>query len=278
MAATSHNPDEDDDVPETDPLKMFLPAAADTTSSVGEPQDQEHQLQHHFLRSIDSTVTTRQLHSRGLSFQLWPAASTLVSLLDDSRTGPLSATLSSLCTDQKRLRILELGSGTGLVGIVAAAILSANVTLTDLPHVLPNLQFNVDTNAAVVAAAGGSLQVSSLRWGEVEDAEHVGREFDLILASDVVYYDDLYEPLLETLRLLFFGGGDVCRDEKEMVFVMSHLRRWKKDSSFFKKARKMFDTEVLHVDSPRDGCRTGVAVYRFKRRSKKQDTTKTRED
>ncbi|KAM1701915.1 hypothetical protein TB2_026645 [Malus domestica] len=217
----------------------------------------------HCLHSINSAVFIRELRSQGISFQLWPPATTLLTLLDghrrDPSTGPLGPTLSALDSRQRPHRILELGSGTGIVGIAAAATLGATVTVTDLPHVIPNLLFNVEANASVLAANGGVVHVAALRWGEAADVEKIGREFDLILASDVVYHDHLYEPLLNTLRLLMSGEAE----EEGRVFVMAHMRRWKKDSAFFKKARKLFEVEVLHVDPPCLGSRVGVAVYRF---------------
>lgn len=226
-------------------------------AGAGEPQ-----LQQHYIRSINSMLTIRQLPSQGLSFQLWPAATTLVNLLDDHCRDPIKSPLSpvlsvtSNCLDRRPLKILELGSGTGLVGIAAAVMLGANVTVTDLPHVIPNLQFNADANSDVLKANGGNVVVSALSWVEAGDVERVGREFDVILASDVVYHDHLYEPLLQTLYLLL-GGRETTS------FVMAHLRRWKKDSAFFKKAKKAFNVEVLYEDSPSEGSRVGVVVYRF---------------
>lgn len=221
-------------------------------------------LQKHSLRSINSTVVIRQLPSEGLSFQLWPAATTLVSLLDayrcDSASSPLTSTLSILSVDANRrpLNILELGTGTGIVGIVAAITLGANVTVTDLPRVVPNIQFNANANAGVLAANGGAVNVAALRWGHADDVEVIGRDLDLILASDVVYHDHLYEPLLQTLGMLLLGD-----QRKKRIFVMAHLRRWKKESAFFKKARKLFNVDVLHMDNPCEGSRVGVIVYRF---------------
>ncbi|XP_022133230.1 protein N-lysine methyltransferase METTL21A-like [Momordica charantia] len=229
------------------------------------------ELQHHFIRSINSTLAIRQLPSRGLSFQLWPAATTLVKLLDEQRshpeTSPLTPTLTALRdgSDRRTLEVLEIGSGTGLVGIAAAATLGAIVTVTDLSHVIPNLQFNVEANAEVLAANGGRVQVAPLHWGEAIDTELIGREFELVLASDVVYHDHLYDPLLQTLRSFLLGGGN-----PKMVFLMAHLRRWKKDSAFFKKARKLFEVEVLHTDPPPPGARIGVVVYRFAARQSKK--------
>src|SRR5437588_35568 len=45
-------------------------------------------------------------------------------------------------------KALELGSGTGLVGLAVAAVLKIPVLLTDLPQIVPNLQRNVDANAS----------------------------------------------------------------------------------------------------------------------------------
>lgn len=250
------NPDDDDD-PDPDPN----PNLNNNNSPIEKLHSPNQQQQLHYLPSLHSTVVIRQLPSQGLSFQLWPAATSLFSLLDLHRshpsTSPLSPFLSSP-SPRRRLRILELGSGTGLVGITAALTLSADVTVTDLPHVLPNLEFNARANSDVLARHGGSVEVAALSWGEVEQMEGlIGREYDLVLGSDVVYHDHLYDPLLRTL------GFFLVRGPRRTVFVMAHLRRWKKEAVFFKRARKMFDVEVIHRDGPSDGSRVGVVAYCF---------------
>ncbi|CAK7339567.1 unnamed protein product [Dovyalis caffra] len=249
---------EEDSEDDTNPIKVLLPGNENGFSEL-QRDTPAQQVQQHYIRSINSTVVIRQLPSQGLSFQLWPAATTLVTLLDNHSTSPLSPILDAISNGPTlgSLRILELGSGTGIVGIAAAVTLGAKVMVTDLPHVIPNLQFNVDANVDVLASRGGTVSVAALRWGEDADVEAVGREFDLVLASDVVYYDHLYDPLLKTLRLLMLGEG------KKMVFVMAHLKRWKKDSAFFKRAKKVFNVEVVYVDRPSEGSRVGVVVYRF---------------
>ncbi|XP_073150576.1 uncharacterized protein [Henckelia pumila] len=225
---------------------------------------QSHQIFH--LNSINSTILIRQLPSQGLSFQLWPAAATLVTLLDRGRAGDstasaLSSLLDANAHQHRRLRILELGSGTGVVGIAAAALLRASVTVTDLSHVLPNMRYNIDANAGILGLRGGDVNSAPLSWGDVGEMETIGREYDIILASDVVYHDHLYEPLIQTLKFFLLGS------EKEMVFLMAHLKRWKKESAFFKKANKFFDVKVLYTDNPCNGARVGVKVYTFVRKA-----------
>ncbi|KAL0291896.1 UNVERIFIED_CONTAM: Protein-lysine N-methyltransferase rrg1 [Sesamum calycinum] len=236
------------------------PPLEETSDEHQENHAEEQQQQSYHLHSINSTIAIRLLPSQGLSFQLWPAASALVTLLDNHRRGQTTA-LSPLLPNESRLRFLELGSGTGLVGIAAAALLGARVTLTDLPHVLPNLQFNADANAGILQLHGGAVEVAALPWGDIQQMEAVGREeYDVIVGSDVVYHDHLYEPLLETLRFFLLGS------EKKPVFLMAHLKRWKKESAFFKKAKRLFDVEIIHSDGPIDGSRVGVAVYKFVKR------------
>ncbi len=66
--------------------------------------------------------------------------------------------------------MLELGSGTGLLGLAAAAIWRADVVLSDLPSILPNLASNADRNRPTVEARGGRIRAGALTWGG--EAEH----------------------------------------------------------------------------------------------------------
>lgn len=55
-------------------------------------------------------------------------------------------------------QILELGAGTGIVGI-AAALLGAHVLLTDRQDILPSLQRNVEEHAGAIREAGEAHDV-----------------------------------------------------------------------------------------------------------------------
>ncbi|VVB04202.1 unnamed protein product [Arabis nemorensis] len=96
------------------------------TSSVSESDIQTYR-----IHSIESTIVIRQLPSQGISFKLWLPATTLVTLLDnyrrDPNNSPLTRTLSNFSSP---VNIVELGSGTKIVGIAAAATLGGNVTVS----------------------------------------------------------------------------------------------------------------------------------------------------
>ncbi|KAL5088050.1 hypothetical protein Trisim1_007218 [Trichoderma cf. simile WF8] len=91
--------------------------------------------------------------------------------------------------------VLELGSGTGLLGVAAAALWQTHVILSDLPNIVPNLKDNTEKNKALVESRGGSMSVGPLTWGGEEDEidqELFGEpfQFKLVLAADPLYDDD----------------------------------------------------------------------------------------
>jgi hypothetical protein len=94
-------------------------------------------------------------------------------------------------------RILELGSGTGLVGMAAAAVLKADVLLTDLREIEENLARNVSQNLDMIEAKGGSATTAVLDWtnpklversslGGTDDLASI-KPFPIILAADSIY-------------------------------------------------------------------------------------------
>ena len=96
--------------------------------------------------------------------------------------------------------VLELGAGTGLVGIAAACIWKTQVTLTDLPEIVPNLQHNADQNTELVRSVGGSLSTMPLDWSETERtpaSQH--RKYPVILAADSLYSPEHPRLLSETV-------------------------------------------------------------------------------
>ncbi|XP_078442178.1 S-adenosyl-L-methionine-dependent methyltransferases superfamily protein [Wolffia australiana] len=97
-------------------------------------------------------------------------------------------------------RVVELGSGCGLVGCVAA-LLGARVVLTDLPDRLKLLKKNVEANATG-QHEHGSAQVCELTWGEDVDPDLTNPPPDFVVGSDVVYSESAVVDLISTLKQL----------------------------------------------------------------------------
>ncbi|XP_041968466.1 protein-lysine methyltransferase METTL21D-like [Aricia agestis] len=127
------------------------------------------------------------------------------------------------------VRVLELGSGLGVVGLTAAT-LGAQVTLTDLPEALPLLRLNIAENKSKIGSMGGYAIAESLVWGDT-NSEIQKQEFDMIVMADCVYYEDAINPLIETLKCL-----NNTINKKPTIYLTQELR----DSDIQKKLWSVF--------------------------------------
>lgn len=98
-------------------------------------------------------------------------------------------------------RVVELGAGTGVVGIMAG-YLGASAVITDLESLVPLLAHNINQNTELLNA--GTITAKPLCWGCQPDSDLLNPDF-LILAN-CVYYESSLEPLLETVLTLTSTG------------------------------------------------------------------------
>jgi hypothetical protein len=183
----------------------------------------------------------------------------------------------------------------------------AQVTLTDMAQVVPLIRANLALNSLMVsdehlravlrnrytAAAycwGGSLQLpdeeASPQTTEAADTaaeEQPPRRapyFDVILASDVVYYPEGYEPLLTTLVDLLTvhaphtaieGGLSIPACITPPVCILAHRHRHPEDKKFFdalfacprlQVTRLAFEPHHTAGDLRENGANSGVEALR----------------
>lgn len=130
----------------------------------------------------------------GTGHRTWEAALALTDFL----LTPDPATKASLDRTQ---RVVELGAGTGLVGLVAARVLPSvrQVVLTDGDDgVVDKLQANIVLNPFTTdTATGKQPEVSATRffWGEDKPSAPT----DLVLAADVTYDASVIPHLVTAL-------------------------------------------------------------------------------
>ncbi|XP_061534250.1 protein N-lysine methyltransferase METTL21A [Phycodurus eques] len=134
---------------------------------------------------------------------------------------------------------IELGAGTGLVGIVAA-LLGSKVTITDRKSALDFLSANVKGN--LPSDLWESVAMSELSWGEGLDRYPAGG-FDLVLGADIVYLEDTFVPLIKTLQHL-------CADAT--VVLLACRIRYERDTNFLNMLRQQFTVEKVYYDKQRD--------------------------
>ncbi|KAJ3091124.1 hypothetical protein HK102_001592 [Quaeritorhiza haematococci] len=171
------------------------------------------------------------------------------------------------------VRVLELGAGTGLVGLFIAkycaeALGMDELVLTDLQTALPLLRKNAELNGFHVCdwkettgASGGEclghgenegtsrlsndtsstagnvdVFVEPLEWGNQNHAQRLQPPFDLVIGSDLVYFPHLFPPLIETLR-------DICDEETEVI-IGYRVRQLCKEEGFFYEFGKYFEMTV----------------------------------
>jgi len=150
---------------------------------------------------------------------------------------PAAKALASWLEDQGELtgvKTVELGCGTGLVGLVACR-LGARVVLTDLEIYLGQLQENIEANKDVLK---GDVEAKSLDW-EQEVGASLRGQADLLLVSDCVYYEQSLGPLVKTM---------ISLTNSQSTVLLSYERRQEKIplyQVFFQLVDEQFTREVL---------------------------------
>ena len=137
----------------------------------------------HLLTARDARIRNlKRTHRCAVHGQkVWRSASVLLDYLQEY---PL----------EKGLRVLELGAGWGLAGLYCAKNADASVTALDIdPAVFPYLHLHADLNEVNISPLVADFTV-------LEDS--FLSQFDLVIGSDICFWDDLSPPLLRLINRL----------------------------------------------------------------------------
>ena len=154
--------------------------------------------------TVHSVETTND--ARGTGLIVWDGAFVLGKFLEKRFT-----------TDElSKSTIIELGCGTGLAGLCAAAIGAAHVYLTDLEYALENTRRNVTSNPSL----SGRVSCVELDWN-CPNLDFLGTVLpDIVLLADVAWVIDLIVPLVRTCQALV----NHCKS-KQLKFYLAHQTR-----------------------------------------------------
>lgn len=148
------------------------------------------------------------------------------------------------------VKILDIGSGTGIVGIAASKLFGRHVqvTVTDVAEVVPNMMKNIEINRNEV----DNITAAPLVWGEKITNDAFLHQ-DFIVASDVIYYEELFDILIQTLVELTESGST-------KIFIAAEKRK-RVENRFWKRAAKYFVVRVVEQIEDKS-CEHGyVTIY-----------------
>jgi predicted nicotinamide N-methyase len=139
-------------------------------------------------------------------------------------------------------RVLELGAGAGIVGLVCAMLGAEVVVITDLPGALPLIEANVQRNPL----SDGRVVVMPCTWGDAaEEAAVVSRaggRFDVVVACEVIY-----KQLPEVLQALAATQRNLLLDSGLSLVSYEFRGEFFDDLAYFDAANEIFDCETVSL-------------------------------
>ncbi|KAL1965926.1 hypothetical protein VTN77DRAFT_5059 [Rasamsonia byssochlamydoides] len=124
----------------------------------------------------------------------------------------------------RMLRVVELGSGCGIVGIALAEMMPrCSVTLTDLPEVHDIVTRNIKV---AHPAPGSTIDFRVLDWDQQPGEDVYSQPIDLILVSDCTYNADSLPSLVRMIDTL-------VRPSSNALVLVALKRRHDSEAVFF---------------------------------------------
>ncbi len=144
-------------------------------------------------------------------------------------------------------RLLELGAGLGAPGLIAAAR-GLNVTLSDFDELILDFQ-----RVSAAASGLGTVSFSFIDWTKPPALA----PFDTIIGAEIIFREDLLDPLLHVIDTLLAPGGTV---------YLAHDQGRKSLALFLDKAQKSYTImgKKVELDSG-DGKKT-IILNRLQRK------------
>mmetsp|Transcript_2308 Transcript_2308/g.4430 ORF Transcript_2308/g.4430 Transcript_2308/m.4430 type:complete len:231 (+) Transcript_2308:16-708(+) len=139
--------------------------------------------------------------------------------------------------------VVELGAGTGVVGLACAALEASIVTITDLEYCLENIRANIALNTELP----GQIAALELDWFVDSAADKLPPNVDYVVAADVIWVAELVVPFVSTLRTI--ADKNPCL---KAIYLAHQTRALLTDTQLFEELRvngfvvTKLDQKALH--------------------------------
>ena len=151
--------------------------------------------------------------------------------------------LSDLFPKNTKIKtILELGAGTALPSLVSLIKNDYTVVTTDIPKLIPMINEIFGLNKINFNKNAKSF-VTELSWEKKVDIEKViklmdNKPFDVIIGSELVYLDDLFDDLINVIRTF--------SDNNSFIILSYKIRLPSMVENFMNKLKEFF--EIIFID------------------------------
>ncbi|KAI0077075.1 hypothetical protein K474DRAFT_1684499 [Panus rudis PR-1116 ss-1] len=209
------------------------------------------------LKAFDVEAQNEAIRTYGIAGRVWEAAYTMQKYLLNVPQLEFDPLFLPPEDQERDLKILELGSGTGIIVALLAQVLAGRqdiVIASDLPEVCSLLEKNLAeylANQSHSRPLQPRVEVCPLAWGNSDHVEQllerlrafskdVAYFITHIICSDLVYFPELLGPLLRSLiQLTSPPFGDPEHPTK--VIISYKIRSLPKETPFWSAFGLWFD-------------------------------------
>ncbi|KAK7205794.1 putative methyltransferase-domain-containing protein [Myxozyma melibiosi] len=201
----------------------------------------------------------------GCGGKVWPAGELLSRYVIDAKDDESSLAHGPVWEQsrERKVQIVELGSGTGLVGLALANAYKTkfgktesdaglDIVISDQINMMDLMTENIKLNNQEDIVTADVID-----WGKPLDEKYVN--VSVVLAADCVYFEPAF-PLLEKTLLDLAG--------ENTLMLMAYKKRRKADNKFFMSIKKSF--KIIEIknygDYYQEFSRDSVVIYQLVRK------------
>jgi predicted nicotinamide N-methyase len=184
---------------------------------------------------INESIEYDDIEKVGVGGRIWKSSVVLSAILKSEK-------LRNFINFNNK-KVLEIGAGAGICGIVCATLNIDKITITDRdPGCLMLIEKNIAENSEKLNK--DKIQIKSFDWGSKEQLEKFKGTFDILIGSDIFYSAFMIEPLCNALDFL-------CEADNEMLISLADRGGEDSDCNKFLQtinALRKFEIEILPDD------------------------------